>query len=93
MEKHTEGEVYRMADLVKDELIRLLISLGQSSAKSKVLANVIIKENFENLNSILDMPHGGTLSPDELAEMVLSQYVYQRKGLCNEEAAATTLLA
>jgi hypothetical protein len=91
MRKHTQAEVDRMADLVRDELVKLLISIGQRSTKSKVLANTIIKENLENLNNILDMPHGGALSPDELAEMVLSQYVYKRQGLYDEEAAAALM--
>jgi hypothetical protein len=43
---------------------------------------------MDNLRTALDMPHGGALSPDELAEMMLTQYVYKRHGHYNEKSAA-----
>lgn len=91
MRKHTQVEVHRMAELVRSEMVQILIGLGQRNVKAKVLADLIIRDNEESLRNILDMPHGGTLSPDELAEMMLSQYIYKHHGRDDEEAAAALI--
>lgn len=93
MRKHTRLEVQGMAELVKVELVHLLSSLGKSADQSQTLANEIMDASRINLKSILDMPQGGTLSPYELAEMVLAQFVHQAKGHFTEEAAVALELA
>jgi DNA repair protein RadC len=93
MKKHTQAEITKMVELVRSELIELLLDLGQGKEKAKVFAETIIRESMDNLQATLDMPYGGTLSPDELAEMMLTQYVYRRHGHINEEAAAAVITA
>ncbi len=92
MRKHTKTEVLRMTELVREELIGILIGLGHGTVKADLLADAIIKENEESFRKVLDMPHGGTLPPDELADMILSQYVYKRHGRFSEEAATTAVI-
>lgn len=92
MRKHTQVEVLRMAELVRDEMTEILIGLGQQNTRARALADSIIRDYLGSLRNILDMPYGGTLSPDELAEMMLSQYVYKHHGH-NEEEAAAALIA
>ncbi|MEC0140931.1 hypothetical protein P4H94_29250 [Paenibacillus macerans] len=93
MIKHTQAEVLKMAELVSSELVALLLDLGQGKEKAKVIAETIIRESMDNLRATLDMPYGGTLSPYELAEMMLTQYVYKRRGHFDEEAAAAVVTA
>lgn len=91
MRDHTQPEVYRTATLVTDALVNLLNDLRPRITQPEVRASKIMNENMDVLIQILNMPHGGALSPDELAEMVLSHYVFKHKGVYNEEAAATLL--
>lgn len=92
MRKHTRAEVYSMAIFVKDAMVQLLGTMGVEFNKAHILATKIIQESIEGLNEILDMPHGGSLAPEEIAEMLLSQYVYEQQGETNEEAAAIALV-
>ena len=92
MKKHTRVEVLKMAELIQLELVELLLDLGQAKEKANVIAGTIIREGMDHLQATLDMPYGGTLSPEELAEMMLTQFVFRRHGHFNEEAAATTLI-
>ncbi|MFD0671046.1 hypothetical protein [Cohnella sp. GCM10027633] len=93
MRKHNRLEVQKTAELVRIELVQLLANLGQSVDRSQALANEIIGASTSHLKSILDMPQGGSLSPYELAEMVLAQYVHQRQGHFSEESAAAMVFA
>jgi|HigsolmetaGSP11D_1036233.scaffolds.fasta_scaffold52583_1 DNA repair protein RadC len=91
MSKHTQDEIVKMAKLVKTELVSLLLDLGQEKERAKVIAESIIREGMDSLQATLDMPYGGTLPPDELAEMMLTQYVIRRQGHFSEEAAAAVI--
>jgi len=93
MKKHTQVEILKMTELVRSDLIELLLDLGQGKEKAKVIAETIIRESIDSLQETLDMPYGGTLSSDELAEMMLTQYVFRRHGHFNEEAAAAVVTA
>jgi len=93
MKKHTRVEIIKMTELIRSDLIELLLDLGQEKETAKVIAETIIREGMDNLQVTLDMPYGGTLSPDELAEMMLTQYVIRRHGHFNEEAAAALITA
>lgn len=88
MKKHTRIEILKMAELIRADLIELLHEMGQTKDTQRI-AETILKENMTFLQKTLDMPHGGSLSPDELAEMMLAQSVERRGGHYNQEAAAT----
>lgn len=89
MRKHTDSELNRTAELVWLELVDLLHRLGQSNVEARSNANAILHYNFGRLKHLLNMPHGGSLSPEELAEMLLSHHIQNRQS--GEEAAAVHL--
>lgn len=43
MRKHTKTEVLRMTELVREELISILIGLGHGTVKADLLADATIK--------------------------------------------------
>lgn len=89
MRKYTDSELKRTEELVWLELVDLLHRLGQSNLEARANANTLLQYNLERLKQILNMPHGGSLSPEELAEMLLSHHIHNCQS--GEEAAAANL--
>ena len=72
--KHSLDEIHAMSELIRIDLIELLVTLGKNQKEAEVLSREITNINITWIKEILDMPHGGTLSPNEIAEILLNQY-------------------
>ena len=91
-EKHSDQELEAMLILIKESLIELYGHLKLPKETShEASANKLVKVYREEINKLLDQPHGGTLSPEEIAEIILAQELYYNGDL-HEEAAATSLM-
>ena len=92
MTKHTEQEVLGMLELVEENIELILRQLGVDNKKISRLGKHLIKLNKNKINELLDMPSGGTLPPEELAQMVVLNHINDLKKHSSEAAAAATYL-
>lgn len=85
--KHTDTEFVLMKDLIRTRLEELCIYYEiESRSRTQAKAKYLISKYEDSMRSFLDQPHGGTFSPEELAEMILVQE-YKRQD--NAEEAST----
>lgn len=92
-QKHSQEEIEGMLQLIEDSLKYLCRYNGDFFNKNidEAVGNLMKKYKVK-IVEILNKPHGGTLAPEEIAEIILTQEVYKRhiERRYSEEAAATS---
>ena len=87
MRKHTTEEIMAMTQLIEESINELLSNLF---GESHLDARRLVKTFDYKIVEILDMPYGGTLAPEEIAQMILSEVDLNRY-FPQDEAAACSL--
>lgn len=95
MENHTNEELHGMLFLIESGIVELYDRLELNLEKrqdgnSEQVAKSLIAKHKANIQSLLNKPYGGTLAPEEIAEMILVQEYHPKY---KSEEAATNAIA
>lgn len=91
LEKHTKEEVQGMLALIEssiEDLYRQLNSDKTIEENPEKKASMLISKYRLNIEEILNKPYGGTLAPEEMAEIIFSQETHNNS---SEEAATKVI--
>ncbi|MBP1970182.1 hypothetical protein J2Z83_002300 [Virgibacillus natechei] len=88
---HTNKEFLEMEGFILNSLKELYVyyDIG-SQSQADDNAEYLLSKYDREIRSFLDQPYGGTFSPDEIAEMILTQEYKKRNS--SEEAATLGLM-
>jgi phosphopantetheine adenylyltransferase len=86
--KHSNEEIKGMIDLITKSLEELIECLDK---KHEITAEMLIPKYRDHIEEIINKPYGGTLAPEEIAEIIVSQELLPKRHF-TEEAAATTYI-
>jgi hypothetical protein len=84
--QHTETEIEEMKKLILDSLH----DYNRQMDFLDFIPDKLLVKYDRNIRSILNQAHGGSLSPEEIAEMILVKEFNPK--INTEEAAATNVL-
>jgi len=88
-------ELEKMLQLIQKSVEFILLQTGVDKKVIRTVSFKLIKDNRDNIIDLLDMPYGGTLSPEEIAQSIVANNrnlisKYTDEAICLEEIAAST---
>lgn len=83
---YNEDEILGMQELIRESVREYLNIMGYKNVDHT--SDRLVKANRTRIIQLLNKPMGGTLAPEEIAEMLIIQDLRKRNK--TEEAAATT---
>lgn len=83
---YNEDEIKGMQKLIRESIKEYLSIMGYKNVNHT--SDRLVKDNRSRIIQLLNKPMGGTLAPEEIAEMLIIQDLRKRNN--TEEAAATT---
>ncbi|OXS58130.1 hypothetical protein B0G93_11510 [Bacillus sp. V-88] len=85
---HSEEEIEGMQELICQSIREYLTAMGFPNVDH--LSKCLVENNKNNIIDILNKPLGGTLAPEEIAEMLIVQDLLKQNN--SEEAASVPLI-
>ena len=74
MPRNSNKDNKRMFEIIENSIKFILNHMKIDTSTSDMLARDILRKNSRRIEKLLDMPYGGTLAPEEIAQVLVSEY-------------------